>query len=126
MDHSDSPKAPLISGHELVEYRGSHLGKRLLHILILVLPIYFVLELIAKSLTVAQLLFVVWKKRPHPVMRRWGASIADYMQSLWRYCTFASDAVPWPFKPRSRSKAVDPNSDLGADRIPDKHHDLAG
>ena len=76
---------------------GKHLGLRLLRVVILALC-YFVLEVVAKTITVLQFAFVAWKKRPHGGMQRLGAMIAEYMQDLWRYFTFASDDAPWPFR----------------------------
>ena len=73
-----------------------HIGKRLLFVTVLAIC-YFVVEFLAKIVTVAQFLFVVWKKQPHPEMQRLGTTIAVYMHDLWRYCTFASDDPPWPF-----------------------------
>jgi hypothetical protein len=70
---------------------------------VVVLVVYFVLEMIVKSLTVAQFVFVAWRKHPHAGMMRWGAMIADYMNQMWRFCTFASDIAPWPFTPWPRN-----------------------
>jgi hypothetical protein len=67
-----------------------------------ILVLYFVLEITVKTLTVAQFLFVAWRKQPHAGMMRWGASLAEYMRQMWKYCTFASDAAPWPFSPWPR------------------------
>ena len=75
--------------------------RRLLRVFVMLI-VYFVLEVVVKSLTVAQLLFIAWRKRPHAGMKRWGAMIAGYMNQMWRYCTFASDAAPWPFSPWPR------------------------
>lgn len=74
-----------------------HVGKRLLRVSILLIC-YSVLELMVKAVTVVQFIFVAWKKRPHPGMQRLGTMIAEYMRTLWRYCTFASDDSPWPFR----------------------------
>ena len=73
-------------------------GIRLLRVAILAIC-YFLLELVAKALTVLQFIFVAWQKRPHRGMQMLGAMIAEYMHALWRYCTFASDEAPWPFRP---------------------------
>ena len=79
--------------------RGDRLGIRLLRVLVLV-GIYFVLEILIKALTVVQFIFVAWQKRPHPGMQRLGMMISEYICTMWKYCTFASDEAPWPFKPR--------------------------
>ena len=76
---------------------NSAIVTRCLHIVVLAVC-YFVLELIAKILVGTQLLFVVWRRKPHPGMQRLGTMIAEYMHDLWRYCTFASDQSPWPFR----------------------------
>lgn len=81
----------------LSEIADYHVGKRLLRVAILAIC-YSVLELIVKTVTVAQFIFVAWKKRPHPGMQRLGTMIAEYMHTMWRYCTFASDDSPWPFR----------------------------
>ncbi|MDJ0861959.1 MAG: DUF4389 domain-containing protein [Gammaproteobacteria bacterium] len=77
------------------------IAARFLRVVILA-ACYFILELVAKALTVAQFMFVVWKRRPNRGMARLGLMIAAYMNSLWRYCTFASDDAPWPFQPWPR------------------------
>ncbi len=77
------------------------IGIRFLRVVILA-ACYFLLEVIAKMLTVVQFLFVAWQKRPHQGMARLGTMIAEYMHALWRYCTFASDDPPWPFRPWPR------------------------
>jgi hypothetical protein len=81
--------------------RPEHLGLRLLRILVL-LACYFVLELAVKAVMVVQLLFVAWRRRPHALLQRAGGMLAQYMQELWGYCTFASDHAPWPFGPWPR------------------------
>ena len=83
--------------NESTEIKDYHVGKRLVRVAVLAIC-YFVVEIIAKALTVAQFIFVAWKKRPHPGMQRLGTMIAEYMLDLWRYCTFASDNPPWPFR----------------------------
>jgi hypothetical protein len=60
------------------------------------------LEIVAKAATVLQLVYAAWKKRPHPGIQRLGARIGEYMNALWRYCTFASQEAPWPFSPWPR------------------------
>ena len=79
------------------EIKNYNIGKRLLVVAVLAIC-YFVVEFLAKILTVAQFLFVAWKKQPHTEMQRFGTIIAVYMHDLWRYCTFASDDAPWPFR----------------------------
>ena len=74
---------------------------RLLRVVILA-ACYFLLEIVAKALVVAQFLFVAWQKRPQQGMARLGTMIAEYMHALWRFCTFASDDPPWPFRPWPR------------------------
>jgi len=81
------------------------LGMRLLRVIVLA-ACYFVLELVAKTLTVAQFIFCAWKKRPHRGMQRLGEMIARYMQQMWLYCTFASDEAPWPFSPWPRVQTL--------------------
>lgn len=76
--------------------------RRLLRVFVMLI-VYFVLEVVVKSLTVAQFLFVAWRRRPHDGMKRWGAMIAGYMNQMWQYCTFAADAAPWPFSPWPRN-----------------------
>lgn len=77
------------------------LGRRVLRILV-GLAIYFVLEIVVKVVTVLQLIYVAWNKRPNPAMQRLGAMIGDYTNALWRYGTFASHVAPWPFNPSPR------------------------
>jgi hypothetical protein len=79
------------------------LAGRLLRVLV-GLACYFVLELLVKALTLLQLLYVAWKKRPQRGIQRLGAMIGDYTNSLWRYCTFSSDTAPWPFSPWPRGE----------------------
>ena len=81
------------------------IGIRFVRVVILA-ACYFLLEVVAKTVTVAQFLFVVWKKRPHQGMARFGNMISEYMHALWRYCTFASDDPPWPFRPWPRGNGV--------------------
>lgn len=78
--------------------KAEHLGLRLLRVLV-VAACYFVLEIVIKVVTVAQFIIVAWRKDPSQQLQRLGAMIAEYMQQFWRYCTFASDSAPWPFKP---------------------------
>ena len=78
-------------------------GVRLLRVAVLAVC-YFVLEMVAKTVTVMQFIFVAWQKRPHPGMQRLGTMIAEYMHDLWGYCTFASDDAPWPFRPWPRGR----------------------
>ena len=73
-------------------------GMRLLRVAILAI-FYFIFELVAKTLTVLQFVFVAWQKRPHRGMQMLGTMMAEYMYRLWRYCTFVSDDAPWPFRP---------------------------
>jgi hypothetical protein len=80
---------------------AGYLGSRLLRVVV-VLAVYFVLELLVKATMVLQFGYVAWKKRPHLGMRRFGASVGEYMNALWRFCTFASDQPPWPFRPWPR------------------------
>ena len=79
--------------------KNSDIAIRLLRVVILA-ACYFLLELVAKTVTVLQFIFVAWQKRPHRGMQRLGTMIAEYMHALWRYCTFASDDPPWPFRSR--------------------------
>ena len=79
------------------------IGIRLFRVVILA-ACYFLLEIVAKTLTVMQFLFVGWNKRPHQGMARLGTMIGEYMHGLWRYCTFASDDAPWPFRPWPRGE----------------------
>ena len=83
---------------------NGHLGVRLLRVAVLAVC-YFLLEIVVKAVTVLQFIFVAWKKRPHAGMQRLGEMIASYMAALWRYCTFASDDAPWPFRPWPRGAA---------------------
>ena len=85
----------------LTEGKDHPVGIRLLRVAVLAVC-YFVLEFVAKTVTVAQFIFVAWQKRPHPGMQRLGTMIAEYMHAMWRYCTFASDDAPWPFRPWPR------------------------
>ncbi len=78
-----------------------NLGWRLLRVLILA-ACYFVLEVIVKLVTVMQFIYIAWKKKPHKGMQLLGRMIADYMQMMWTYCTFASNHAPWPFTPWQR------------------------
>jgi len=80
------------------ESRDRHLGLRLLRVAVVAIC-YFVIEMVAKIVTVAQFVFLAWRKQPHPGMQRFGARLSEYMYAMWRYCTFASDDAPWPFKP---------------------------
>jgi hypothetical protein len=89
------------AGREPVAGQAEHLGIRLLRVVILAVC-YFVLEIVAKTVTVAQFIFFAWKKRPHAGMQRLGNMIAEYMRAMWRFCTFASDDAPWPFSPWPR------------------------
>ena len=75
-----------------------HIGLRLLRVVVVALC-YFVIELVAKAVTVMQFVYLAWRKQPHPGMQRLGARLSEYMYAMWRYCTFASDDAPWPFKP---------------------------
>ena len=79
-----------------------HLGIRLLRVAVLA-ACYFLLEIVVKAVTALQFIYVAWKKRPHAGMRSIGEMIAKYMESMWLYCTFASDDAPWPFSPWPRS-----------------------
>ncbi len=74
---------------------------RLLRVVVILL-VYFVLEIVVKSLTLGQFAFFAWRKRPHAGMKLLGAMIAEYMNQMWKYCTFSSDAAPWPFSPWPR------------------------
>jgi hypothetical protein len=65
------------------------------------------LELLAKAVTVLQLLHVVWKKHPHRPMQRLGTMVGDYTNQLWRYCMHASNQAPWPFSPWPRGESAD-------------------
>ena len=90
-----------ISNHVVggtIKLTNTDIAARFLRIAVLAIC-YFVVEILAKVLTVAQLIFVVWQRRPNPKLQRLGAVVASYIHDLWRYCTFASDQAPWPFKP---------------------------
>ena len=91
-----------------VRLTNREIGMRLLRVAILAV-LYFILEFVAKALTVLQFIFVAWQKRPHRGMQALGTMIAEYMFGLWRYCTFVSDDAPWPFRPwpRPRREAAD-------------------
>lgn len=92
------------AGRGADESHAGYLGSRLLRVVV-VLVVYFVLELLVKAAMVLQFIYVAWKKRPHLGMRRFGASVGEYMNALWRFCTFASDEAPWPFRPWPREPA---------------------
>lgn len=84
--------------------QGYRLGERLLRVLVLAVC-YFILEIVVKATTVIQFVFVAWKKRPNPHLQRLGEMIAEYMESMWLYCTFATDDAPWPYRPWSYSSS---------------------
>lgn len=92
------------AGRGAGESHGGYLGSRLIRVVV-VLVVYFVLELLVKAAMVLQFVYVAWKKRPHLGMQRFGASVGEYMNALWRFCTFASDEAPWPFRPWPREPA---------------------
>jgi len=96
------------AGQAEAEVRTGYPWLRLFRVIVMLI-VYFVLEVVVKSLTVAQFLFVAWRKRPHDGMKRWGAMIAAYMNQMWQYCTFASDAAPWPFSPWPRNTDTTPS-----------------
>ena len=96
-DRVDVDTTVEVHGNDASKLTNTDLGMRLLRVGVLAVC-YFVVELIAKVLVVSQLLYTVWQRRPHPGMQRLGTSIADYMRDLWKYCTFASDNAPWPFR----------------------------
>lgn len=102
-DNSEHQESTKTSTHEPSD---SHIGLRLLRVVV-VAVCYFVIELVAKVVTVAQFVFLAWRKQPHPGMQRLGAMLSEYMYAMWRYCTFASDDAPWPFKPWPKG-LVDP------------------
>lgn len=95
---TEAPTAPSVSAGAGA---AGPLGIRVLRILV-GLAVYFVLEIVVKVVTVLQLIYVAWKKRPNPAMQRLGAMIGDYTNALWRYGTFASQEAPWPFNPWPR------------------------
>ena len=74
------------------------LGRRLLQVLV-VLALYFVLEVVTKLVAFIQFIIVAWRGRPEPRLQRAGASLARFMHTMWLYFTFASDEPPWPFAP---------------------------
>lgn len=96
---NETPRELLVASES--GQQSGQLGTRLLRVTILALC-YFVLEVVVKAVTIAQFVFTAWKKHPHPGLQRLGDMIAQYMFALWRYCTFASDDAPWPFKPWPR------------------------
>lgn len=89
------------AGQQAGTSHAGYLGSRLFRVVV-VLAVYFVLELLVKATMVLQFVHVAWKKRPHLGMQRFGASVGEYMNALWRFCTFASDQPPWPFRPWPR------------------------
>jgi hypothetical protein len=86
------------AAHGPAGVRSERLGRRLLRVIAL-LACYSVLEIVGKAITVLQFLFAALRRRPHAGLQRLGAAVAEYMQAMWRYCTFACDTAPWPFSP---------------------------
>ena len=95
---NNDPKTP---SEESTSDERYYLGKRLLRVAVLAV-LYFLLEIVVKGVTVVQFVFFAWKKQPSVRLQRLGAMIARYMESLWLYCTFATDDAPWPYRPWPR------------------------
>lgn len=74
------------------------LARRVLRTLILVLA-YIVLEVGAKAVAVAQLLWLAWRGAPHPWLVRRGGELARFFHALWSYLSCETETPPWPFSP---------------------------
>lgn len=69
---------------------------------------YSVAEMVAWVLVVAQFAYSVVMGETHPRLQGFGADLSTYIYRIWRFLTFNSDTLPWPFEPWRPGEAAEP------------------
>lgn len=59
--------------------------------------VWRVAELVLLALVVVQLVYRLFKGRPHVEVMNFGDSLSQYLAQIGRYGSFHSDEKPWPF-----------------------------
>jgi hypothetical protein len=88
-----------------VKSRGT--WKRAVHMIVLAIA-FNVAELVIYAVTIFQFLSALITGEPNGNLRRFGTELGDYVSSIVRFLTFASEEKPFPFAPWPSSRTSGP------------------